>query len=111
MDQPGSYGSEQADVSQSSAPFGVGHGREFSKGRCGHHEKVEGKFAILEEMMRKMLEFQTKTTSSEARKVATGQESGKNPNPMRRREDQDVKILERDERMPPLEPIPREESG
>ncbi|KAL0912714.1 hypothetical protein M5K25_018706 [Dendrobium thyrsiflorum] len=76
-----------------------------------NHEKIDGKFATMEQMMRKMLEVQTKTTPSKARGAIGGQESGETPNPKRRREYQEVEILKGKERMPPLEPIPREESG
>ncbi|KAL0929055.1 hypothetical protein M5K25_000995 [Dendrobium thyrsiflorum] len=51
------------------------------------HEKIYEKFAVMEEMMTKMLELQTKTTSSEAGRATSGQGSGENPNMMRREED------------------------
>ncbi|KAL0912727.1 hypothetical protein M5K25_018719 [Dendrobium thyrsiflorum] len=65
----------------------------------------------MDEMMRKMLEVQTKTTLSEARGPIGDQGCGENPNPIRRRKDQEVEILERDERMPPRVHIPREKSS
>ncbi|KAL0921766.1 hypothetical protein M5K25_008873 [Dendrobium thyrsiflorum] len=48
------------------------------------HEKIDDKFAIIEEMMRKMLEFQAKTVSSEVGGVADDQGSGGNPDSIRR---------------------------
>ncbi|KAL0913294.1 hypothetical protein M5K25_016742 [Dendrobium thyrsiflorum] len=75
------------------------------------HDKINGKFAIIEEMMRKMLEVQTKMMLLEARGAIGGQESEENPNPIRRREDQELEILDGEDRMPPLEPILRKESG
>ncbi|KAL0915503.1 hypothetical protein M5K25_015927 [Dendrobium thyrsiflorum] len=39
------------------------------------HEKINGKFAIMEEMMKKMLEIQTKMAASETRKAANSQGS------------------------------------
>ncbi|KAL0919132.1 hypothetical protein M5K25_011207 [Dendrobium thyrsiflorum] len=58
-------------------------------------------------MMMKLLKGQTKTTSLEAREVTDIQGSGENPNPIK---EQKVEILEEEERRPPLEPIPREET-
>ncbi|KAL0908707.1 hypothetical protein M5K25_023213 [Dendrobium thyrsiflorum] len=72
------------------------------------HEKIDGNLSILEEMLKKLLEGQPKTVSSEAREATCNQESGENPNPKRRREDQEMKILEGEMRMPYLEPILRE---
>ncbi|KAL0906843.1 hypothetical protein M5K25_025369 [Dendrobium thyrsiflorum] len=63
------------------------------------------------ELLKKVLESQTKKMLSEVREVIDSQGSGENPKPIRRREDQKVKILEGTEKMLPLEPIPREESG
>ncbi|KAH0458609.1 hypothetical protein IEQ34_011423 [Dendrobium chrysotoxum] len=65
----------------------------------------------MEETKKKMLEIHTKTASSEARGAAAGQGSGVNPNPIRKGEDQEVEILEREGRMPSLEFILREETS
>ncbi|PKU85946.1 hypothetical protein MA16_Dca001777 [Dendrobium catenatum] len=56
------------------------------------HEKIDGKFAIMEEMMKKLLESQTKTTSSEAREAASSQGSEENSNLIRRGKEQEVDI-------------------
>ncbi|KAL0918468.1 hypothetical protein M5K25_010477 [Dendrobium thyrsiflorum] len=72
------------------------------------HDKINSNFFILE--MLKVLEGQTKKISSEVREVTDNQESGENPKPIRRKEDQKVKISEGIEKMNPLGPIPREES-
>ncbi|KAL0917947.1 hypothetical protein M5K25_013056 [Dendrobium thyrsiflorum] len=75
------------------------------------HEKIDGEFSIMEEMLKKLFEGQTKILPSKVREAADSQGSGENPKPIRRREDQEVEILEGAEKMPHLEPIPREESG
>ncbi|KAL0911599.1 hypothetical protein M5K25_019754 [Dendrobium thyrsiflorum] len=100
----------EGEIGQLKADF-VKKISDFGKQFSVIYEKIDEKSAILEEMTRKMLEFQIKMALSDAREVATGQESGENPNPISRREDQDVEILVGDKRMPLLEPIPREESG
>ncbi|KAL0916546.1 hypothetical protein M5K25_014067 [Dendrobium thyrsiflorum] len=74
------------------------------------HEKIHGMFAIMEEIMRKILEAQTKLALSEARGATDSQGSGENPNLIRRGEDHEVEILEGKKGMPPLEHIPREET-
>ncbi|KAL0903343.1 hypothetical protein M5K25_027716 [Dendrobium thyrsiflorum] len=48
------------------------------------HEKMDGKFAAMEEMLRKLLEAQPKMTTSEAKGTISSQRSGGNPNPLRR---------------------------
>ncbi|KAL0927946.1 hypothetical protein M5K25_002173 [Dendrobium thyrsiflorum] len=62
-------------------------------------------------MLKKMLEDQTKILPLELRECVDSQESRENPNPIRQREDREVEILEGTEKIPPLGPIPREESG
>ncbi|KAL0914989.1 hypothetical protein M5K25_015384 [Dendrobium thyrsiflorum] len=47
------------------------------------HEKMDGKFAIVEEMPKKLLEVKLKMTTSETKDVNGGQGSGGNPNPFR----------------------------
>ncbi|KAL0929209.1 hypothetical protein M5K25_001153 [Dendrobium thyrsiflorum] len=71
------------------------------------HEKIDKKFAIMEEMVRKILEFQTKTASPEARGATSDHGSGGNPNPIRRWKDQDVEMLGEEEGMPLMEPLLR----
>ncbi|KAL0910565.1 hypothetical protein M5K25_021560 [Dendrobium thyrsiflorum] len=71
---------------------------------------IESKFSNLEEMMKMMLEFQVKTASSEARTPLTiDWSSGGNPNIGTRREDRELEILEEEDEMPPLDPLPRRE--
>ncbi|KAL0916282.1 hypothetical protein M5K25_013778 [Dendrobium thyrsiflorum] len=69
------------------------------------------RFAVVEEMLKKLLEDKSKTIVPDTR-VATGdQRSGGNPNMFRGRENQEVEILEGEDAMPPLEPLSREEMG
>ncbi|KAL0915178.1 hypothetical protein M5K25_015578 [Dendrobium thyrsiflorum] len=70
---------------------------------------MEGKFAIMEEMLKKLLEVKTAPKTSEAR--GTNDDHGRkgNPNMFRGRENPDVEILEGEDGMPPLEPLSREE--
>ncbi|KAL0921077.1 hypothetical protein M5K25_008109 [Dendrobium thyrsiflorum] len=56
------------------------------------HEKIEGKFFILDEMLKKLFKGQQKTALSEAREAAGNQENEKNPNPIRRKEDQECSL-------------------
>ncbi|KAL0906339.1 hypothetical protein M5K25_024826 [Dendrobium thyrsiflorum] len=62
-----------------------------------------------ERNVEKVLEAQPKTTISEAKAAIDGQESGGNPYPRRRGENQEVEILEGKDGMPPLELIFKEE--
>ncbi|KAL0925631.1 hypothetical protein M5K25_003996 [Dendrobium thyrsiflorum] len=75
------------------------------------HDKFDSKIFILEEMLKKVLEGQTNKMPSKVREVTDSQGSGKNLKPIRRREGQEVRISEGTKKMPPLGPIPREESG
>ncbi|KAL0916630.1 hypothetical protein M5K25_014157 [Dendrobium thyrsiflorum] len=65
----------------------------FKKLFSAIHEKIDEKFAIMEEIVRKILEFQIKTASLEARGATNDQGSGGNPNPIRRGKDQEVEIV------------------
>ncbi|KAL0907060.1 hypothetical protein M5K25_025600 [Dendrobium thyrsiflorum] len=67
---------------------------------------MDGRFATLEEMMKKMLEDKQKSATSE---TTCGHGKGGNPNPFRGRENLEVEVLEGDDGMPPLEPLSREE--
>ncbi|KAL0925049.1 hypothetical protein M5K25_003356 [Dendrobium thyrsiflorum] len=69
------------------------------------HKKMDVNFSSFEEMMKKLLEGQSKTTSSEAREASSNLGSGENSNLIRQREDQ-VETQKGKEKMPPLEPIP-----
>ncbi|KAL0927579.1 hypothetical protein M5K25_001763 [Dendrobium thyrsiflorum] len=70
------------------------------------HEKMDGRFVALEELMKKMIDDKQNPTSSE---TIDGQGKGGNPNPSRGRENLEVEVLEGDDGMPPLEPLSREE--
>ncbi|KAL0911561.1 hypothetical protein M5K25_019710 [Dendrobium thyrsiflorum] len=67
---------------------------------------MDGRFAALEEMMKKMLEDKQKMTTS---KTTVNHGRGGNPNPFRGRENSEVEVLEGEDGMPPLEPLSREE--
>ncbi|KAL0904110.1 hypothetical protein M5K25_026184 [Dendrobium thyrsiflorum] len=73
------------------------------------HEKMDGRFAALEDLMKKMLEDKQKPATSESKKAIGGHGGGRNPNPFRGRENPEVEVLEGDDGMPPLEPLSREE--
>ncbi|PKU64710.1 hypothetical protein MA16_Dca017652 [Dendrobium catenatum] len=62
-------------------------------------------------MLKKMLESQTKILPSEGREGIDRQGDGKNPEPIRQRGDQEVETRKGEERIPLLEPIPKEESS
>ncbi|KAL0922170.1 hypothetical protein M5K25_006136 [Dendrobium thyrsiflorum] len=67
---------------------------------------MDGKFATLEEMMKKMFEDKQKPVTSET----TGDHRrGGNLNSFRGRENPEVEVLEGDDGMPPPEPLSREE--
>ncbi|KAL0913836.1 hypothetical protein M5K25_017326 [Dendrobium thyrsiflorum] len=70
------------------------------------HEKMDGRFAALEDLMKKMIDDKQKPASSE---TIGGHGRGGDPNPFRGRENPEVEVLEGDDGMPPLEPLSREE--
>ncbi|KAL0921088.1 hypothetical protein M5K25_008123 [Dendrobium thyrsiflorum] len=70
------------------------------------HEKMDGRFAALEDLMKKMIDDKQKPASSE---TIGGHGRGGDPNPSRGRENLEVEVLEGDDGMPPLEPLSREE--
>ncbi|KAL0914451.1 hypothetical protein M5K25_014799 [Dendrobium thyrsiflorum] len=70
------------------------------------HEKMDGRFVALEDLMKKMIDDKQKPASSE---TIGGHGRGGNPNPSRGRENPEVEVLEGDDGMPPLEPLSREE--
>ncbi|KAI0495881.1 hypothetical protein KFK09_022188 [Dendrobium nobile] len=74
-----------------------------------NNERLEGRFAAMEEMMKKLLEMKTHPDTSEVRETTDGHGVGGNPNPIRGRRNPEVEILEGDDDMPPLEPFSREE--
>ncbi|KAL0903305.1 hypothetical protein M5K25_027674 [Dendrobium thyrsiflorum] len=67
---------------------------------------MDGRFAVLEDLMKKMLEDKQKPTTSE---TVGGHGRGGNPNPFRGKENPEVEVLEGEDVMPPLEPLSREE--
>ncbi|PKU60759.1 hypothetical protein MA16_Dca029139 [Dendrobium catenatum] len=74
-----------------------------------NNERLEGGFAAMEEMMKKLLEMKTNPTASEARETVGDKGVLGNPNPLRGRRNPAVEILEGENDMPPLEPFSREE--
>ncbi|KAL0903322.1 hypothetical protein M5K25_027693 [Dendrobium thyrsiflorum] len=70
------------------------------------HEKIDGRFAALEDLMKKMNEDKQKPATSE---TTGGPGRGGNPNPFRGRENPKVEVLEGDYGMPPLELLSTEE--
>ncbi|KAL0924099.1 hypothetical protein M5K25_004905 [Dendrobium thyrsiflorum] len=70
------------------------------------HAICDRRFAVLEDLMKKMMEDKQKLATSE---TTGGHGRGENPNPSRGRENSEVEDLEGDDGMPPLEPLSREE--
>ncbi|KAL0919994.1 hypothetical protein M5K25_009090 [Dendrobium thyrsiflorum] len=70
------------------------------------HEKIDERFAALEDLMKKMMEDKQKPATSE---TTGGHGRGGNPNPSRGRENPEVEDLEGDDGMPPLESLSRKE--
>ncbi|KAL0922763.1 hypothetical protein M5K25_006779 [Dendrobium thyrsiflorum] len=70
------------------------------------HEKMDGRFVALKDLMKKMIEDKQKTATS---KTTGGHGRGGNPNPFRGRKNSEVKVLEGEDGMPPLEPLSTEE--
>ncbi|KAL0906076.1 hypothetical protein M5K25_024538 [Dendrobium thyrsiflorum] len=82
---------------------------DFQNQISSNNEKMEGKFAVMEEMLKKLLEVKTAPATSEARETIGGHGRSGNPNMFRVKENPEVEILEGEDGMPPLEPIYREE--
>ncbi|KAL0904250.1 hypothetical protein M5K25_026333 [Dendrobium thyrsiflorum] len=70
---------------------------------------MDGRFAIAEDILKKLLEVKPNLVTSEAKETGGGQGRGGNPNPFRGEENQEVEILEGGDGMAPLEPLSREE--
>ncbi|KAL0921487.1 hypothetical protein M5K25_008564 [Dendrobium thyrsiflorum] len=70
------------------------------------HEKIDGRFAALEDLMKKMMGDKQKPATFE---TTGGHGRGGNPNPSRGRENPKVEDLKGDDGMPPLESLSREE--
>ncbi|KAL0925821.1 hypothetical protein M5K25_004191 [Dendrobium thyrsiflorum] len=82
---------------------------DFQNQISTNNERMEGKFAILEEMLKKLLEVKTAPATSEVRENIGDHGRRGNPNMFWGRENPEVEILEGEDGMPPLEPISREE--
>ncbi|KAL0913520.1 hypothetical protein M5K25_016986 [Dendrobium thyrsiflorum] len=59
---------------------------DFQNQISSNNERMEGKFAVMEEMLKKLLELKTNPTTSEARDTTGGHGRDGNPNMSRRRE-------------------------
>ncbi|KAL0923709.1 hypothetical protein M5K25_007776 [Dendrobium thyrsiflorum] len=67
---------------------------------------MDGRFAALKDLMKKMLEDKQKPAISE---TTGGYERGGNPNPFKGRKNPEVEVLEGENGMPTLEPLSKEE--
>ncbi|KAI0510943.1 hypothetical protein KFK09_011554 [Dendrobium nobile] len=79
----------------------------FLKHVASIHEKMDGRFAALKDMMKKMLRDKQNQVTLEAKEAIGGHGRGGNPNPLRERENPE--FLEGDDGMLPLESLSREE--
>ncbi|KAL0923471.1 hypothetical protein M5K25_007529 [Dendrobium thyrsiflorum] len=66
------------------------------------NEKMEGRFAVVEDMLKKLLEAKPNPAISEANETTGDHGRGGNPNTLRGRENPEVEILEGEDGMPPL---------
>ncbi|KAL0914313.1 hypothetical protein M5K25_014649 [Dendrobium thyrsiflorum] len=82
---------------------------DFQNQIASVNERMEGKFAGVEDMLKKLLEAKSNPATSEAKETIGGHERGGNPNTFRGWENPKVEILEGEDRIPPLEPLSREE--
>ncbi|KAL0906345.1 hypothetical protein M5K25_024832 [Dendrobium thyrsiflorum] len=73
------------------------------------NERMEEKFAMVEDVLKKLLEAKPNPMTLEEKETTSSYGRGGNPNTFRRRENLEVKILEGENGMPPLEPLFREE--
>ncbi|KAL0921105.1 hypothetical protein M5K25_008140 [Dendrobium thyrsiflorum] len=69
---------------------------------------MDGRFTIMEDMLKKLLEVKPNSMTSEAKETTGSHERGGNHKISREGENPEVEILEGDE-MPPLEPLSRKE--
>ncbi|KAL0910586.1 hypothetical protein M5K25_021584 [Dendrobium thyrsiflorum] len=74
-----------------------------------NNERMEGKFAVMEEMLKKLLEVKTAPATSKAREIIGGHGKRGNPNMFRGRENPEVEIVEGEVGMSLLEPLSRDE--
>ncbi|KAL0902927.1 hypothetical protein M5K25_028383 [Dendrobium thyrsiflorum] len=82
---------------------------DFQNQISTNNKKMEGKFVIMEEMLKKLLKMKTAPATSEARGTNGDYRRRGNPNLFKGRENPDVEVLEGEDGMPPLEPLSREE--
>ncbi|KAL0922161.1 hypothetical protein M5K25_006126 [Dendrobium thyrsiflorum] len=82
---------------------------DFQNQISSNNERMEGKFVVMEEILKKLLELKTNPTTSEARETIGGHGRGGNPNMSSERENPEIEILEGEDDMPPLEPLSKEE--
>ncbi|KAL0926636.1 hypothetical protein M5K25_002874 [Dendrobium thyrsiflorum] len=61
------------------------------------HEKMDEKFAALEDLMKKMLEDKQKSATSKSKKTTGSHGRGGNPNPFMGRENPEVEVFEGDD--------------
>ncbi|KAL0920102.1 hypothetical protein M5K25_009212 [Dendrobium thyrsiflorum] len=113
LEDKGTYGKRKVEVlereiGQLKSNF-VEKISDFENQFASVHEKMEGKFTVVEEMLKKFIEAKPKKATSETRETIGGQGGGGNPNPIRGGENQEVEILEEEDEMTHLEPISRED--
>ncbi|PKU71461.1 putative aarF domain-containing protein kinase [Dendrobium catenatum] len=84
---------------------------DLKKDVAAIHDKFNSKFSILEKMLKKVLEEQTKILPSEVSEGDDNHEDRKNPKTIRQMGDQLVETRKGEEKIPLLEPISREELG
>ncbi|KAH0459727.1 hypothetical protein IEQ34_012541 [Dendrobium chrysotoxum] len=82
---------------------------DFQNQISSNNKRMEEKFAVMEEMLKKLLEAKIKAVTSEAKETIGGHGRDENPNTFRGRENPEVEILEGEDGMSPLEPLSREE--
>ncbi|KAL0910714.1 hypothetical protein M5K25_018796 [Dendrobium thyrsiflorum] len=82
---------------------------DFQNQISSNNERMEGKFAMMEEILKKLLEVKTAPATSEARETIGSQGRRGNPNMFRGRKNPEVEILEGEDDTPPLEPLSRED--
>ncbi|KAH0454565.1 hypothetical protein IEQ34_016489 [Dendrobium chrysotoxum] len=73
------------------------------------NERMEGKFIVVEDMLKKLLEAKSNPATLEEKENTGGHGRGGNPNMFKGRENPEVEILEGEDGMPHLESLSREE--
>ncbi|KAL0919834.1 hypothetical protein M5K25_011956 [Dendrobium thyrsiflorum] len=82
---------------------------DFQNQIASVNERMEGRFAVVEDMLKKLLEAKLNPTTSEAKETTGSHGRSRNPNTFRGRENLEAEILEGEGGIPPLEPLSREE--